>query len=812
MFKMTLLVSLRNFRRDSAYVLINLCGLVLGIACFLLLALFLQSQLSYDRHFNNYQNIYRVADRLHSEDGSVAHRSRTSRELAALLQKDYPDIIDVVRFSPIDRANLSAQMLAFGDDKQYWDNVYYADANVFSMFSHDIILGDPETALSAPSSIAINESVAKHYFGNDNPLGKRLETDFGSFQVTLVFKDLPNNTHFKYPALLSYHNFISNEPTLNYSRSLWFLNAFTYVKMTAPFDQQRIERMTWEIFDNYLAEGGKRIGKKRSFYFEPLADIHLNSIVGGDFPRGNKVALIACALLGVFVLLIACINSMNLAIARSIKRSNEVGLRKILGIGRWQLIGHFLGEATLFAFASLIIATLLVTSLIESGLVNPLIGGGLALNLLDPLTLLALLALGLILGLITGIYPALYLAKVTPKSALSASNRTGTGGKRGLIQQGLVMIQFTFSIAVISGALLMAGQIEFLREQPLGFNDSNLVLVKLRGGEMIRKIPTLKSDLLRDSRIVGAATTLKVPGVDTVPFFAVQVDDGNGTLQSHAVSSAYVDDDFLAMMDIRTAQGRPFDQNELEQERILINNTMAKRLGWTENAVNQRIVIGGNQDTRVMGVVEDFHFESLHQDIQSLIVRRMNIANASPQNSSVTATLMIRVNGERELASTLSFIRQRVQEVDPKHPVEMQLYSEALEAIYGDEQKLLNLVGIFSVLCVLISLMGLFGLSAFTTRQRTKEIGIRKILGATSPEIFSLLCKDLVLLILAASVFASALAYYAISQWLLNFAYRIEINIAVFLLTSAGAITLAFLTIILQGNNTVNRNPASSLR
>ncbi len=190
----------------------------------------------------------------------------------------------------------------------------------------------------------------------------------------------------------------------------------------------------------------------------------------------------------------------------------------------------------------------------------------------------------------------------------------------------------------------------------------------------------------------------------------------------------------------------------------------------------------------------------------------MNIANASPQNSSVTATLMIRVNGERELASTLSFIRQRVQEVDPKHPVEMQLYSEALEAIYGDEQKLLNLVGIFSVLCVLISLMGLFGLSAFTTRQRTKEIGIRKILGATSPEIFSLLCKDLVLLILAASVFASALAYYAISQWLLNFAYRIEINIAVFLLTSAGAITLAFLTIILQGNNTVNRNPASSLR
>ncbi|GAB1267768.1 ABC transporter permease [Aurantivibrio infirmus] len=812
MFKMNLLVTLRNLRKDYAYVFINLSGLILGIACFLILAIFLRTQLSYDRHFKDHQYIYRVADRLHSEDGSIAYRSRTSRELAELLAKNYPDILETVRFTPIDNTNFSAQLLRYDETKLYWENIYYADANVFKLFSHDILYGDPESALLSPGSIAINETVARTYFGDLNPVGLDLESDFGNFKVALVFKDLPTNTHLKYSALVSYQDFISSQPTQNYNRELWFVNAITYLRMDVDLDPQRIESMTWDLYDRYMAEGGARIGKKRSFYLEPLADIHLNSIVGGDQPRGSKFALIACAIMGIFVLAIACINSMNLAIARSIKRSNEVGLRKILGADAPQLILYFLCESMLLSFTALFCALVLVGMLLEQGFMNQLISDKLSFSLIqEPWLIIPIIIFGFLLGLGMGLYPAFYLANISPETALSSSARTGSGGKRGTVQQVLVVLQFTFSIAIISVAFLMASQINFLKNQAVGFNTDNLLLVKLRGSEVLKKIPTIKTALMRDNRVLGVASSLKVPGIDTAPYFAVQVDDGVGTLTSQATSGAWVDDDYLDLMGIKISEGRQFDENEVEHERILINETMSKRLNWRDQAVNKRIVIGGNLDARVMGVVKDFHFESLRQPVESLILRRFDPASLTTQNANLTGTLLVRLSASN-IPSVLNHVRNTLSEQDPSHPPELIFYDQALGQVYTNERRLLNLVVLFAVLSVFISCMGLFGLSSFTTAQRTKEIGIRKILGASRQEILMMLFKDVAGLVAIASVISFALSYYAINQWLDNFSYRIDINLLVFLAISCVAIALAFITIALQGNKTINQNPAQSLR
>ena len=812
MLKMTLLVTLRNLRKDSTYVLINLSGLILGITCFLLLANYLRTQLSYDRHFEGYQHIYRLADRLHSEDGNIAHRAKVSRELAEILERDYPEFTDTLRLSPIDNTNSSAQAIRHGDTQFYWDNVYYADANIFDFFSHSIVYGDPATALAQPSSIAISQRLAETYFGDANPLGETFETDFGNYVITLVYADLPVNTHFKYQALVPFQNFINSQPTENYSRALWFVNAFTYVKLADAHDPKRIEAITWELYKRYMAEGGLRIGKQRSFYLEPLADIHLHSIVAGDQVRGNKFALLASAALGIFVLAIAGINAMNMAIARALKRANEVGLRKLLGADSRQLLGHFLTEAWLLTFTALLFALILVSFVIEQAWFTSLMGSARTLSLLqEPQLIAPILCFGLVLGLIIGLYPALYLSRIKPVSALSNSGRTGSGGDKGWVQRALVVMQFTFSIAIISCTWLMASQIQFLNNQPMGFNSEHLLIAKLRGAEAIRKVPTLKTILGNHPQIVGAAASLKVPGIDPAVFFGIQVDDGAGNLVSQSISAAYVGVDYLPLMGINIVEGRPFDESTLEYERILINETFARRLGDVNSVLNKRVVIGGNVEARIMGVVKDFHFQSLHEPMQSLILRRIQPGGFNPVNNQITASLSIRLTGN-DIENTLDFINSTLTELDPDHLPELQFYEDALREIYGQEANLMSVVALLALLCVFISCMGLFGLSAYTTARRSKEIGIRKILGASSNTLLTMLFKDILPLISVATVLAAFAAYYSMDQWLANFAIRIDINVLIFLITGALAALLAFLTLMLQGNQIVRRNPIHSLR
>lgn len=806
------IVGLRNLRRERLYAAINIAGLSLGIACCLVLALYLRSELTYDRHYPNHENIYRVVNEF-AIKGNDDRFAITSRPLGPMLKADYPEVRDFVRFE--NNANQGGTALRHGDDVRYWENSYFVSPNVFDVFPPKVIYGDPKTALKAGGSIAISETVARHYFGNANPIGETFTTDGGVAQkITLVFADQPANTHLKYDLLFSDQlGFLNDSDNLTQRRNrLWGVGDFTYVVMDPSFKPADWERINDEFYERNMSAIGKQLGGTWHSWLQPLADIHLNSDLNADRPVGNRIYLYGFAAVAVFILAVACINYMNLATARATRRARSVGIRKILGASRGALATQFLGEAVLYALLALVLGVVIVELALTFTPLNTLMGGQVRLDLLHEPALAAwLVALAVAVGVLSGLYPALYLSAWAPLAALTGKHEAGRRNNR--LREGLVLLQFTISAAVIACTLLMIAQMRYVASRSLGFEKENRVVVSLRGADTVEKIDTIRSELGKDAHVLGVASADTLMG-RTLPINVMQVENAEGALDTTTLSHMPVDVDFVKVMGLNVLAGRDFSQRLLTDAGVsmLVNESLVKKMGWAE-PIGKRIQLG-NRAGRVIGVVQDFNFKSLHFAVEPFMLWPLSddLSQVMPINRPfIQRLLVLNISGD-DVSGTLARVQALIQRVDPRHPFEYSFLDEDLDKLYKSEHELTKLIAIFATVCIFIAALGLFGLAAFTTEQRTREIGTRKVLGASTLQIIMMLSRRILVLVGIASVLAAVIAYFAMDEWLADFAYRAAINPFVFVISAAVAAAIGFATVALQSYKTASADPVKSLR
>jgi putative ABC transport system permease protein len=800
--------AVRTFYREKSYALINLSGLSLAIACCLILGLYLRSELTYDRHHVRYKEIFRVVGE-YTTSGNTIRCALTPFPLGPMLKENYPEVKDYVRFGQIERLLIRSEDKAF-----YWEDAYSTDPNVFNIFTHEILYGDPKTALKDPSSAAVSETFARKYFGSDNPIGKTIHAELVPIiprKITLVFRDLPENTHLKYDVLFRIEDLPPGDPR----QMLFNIGLFTYLVMPENYKINDFKTISSSFFARFMEDTGKAIGQTWKSWLEPLADIHLHSDVSYDRPRGNPYYIYGFIAVAVIILVVACINYVSLAIARAAKRSKEIGMRRILGVPRSNLIFRFLSEAMLFSLIALVFGIALVEVALKLTPINDLLGKPLALGLgKEPILLLWMLGLSLIVGVLSGIYPAIYLSSISPLSAIAGSPGKSSRGFR--LRELLVLIQFTVSVVVIACTLVMAMQMRYVSNKPMGFEKHNRVVINLLGLDIIEKYPVIKNELLKDSRIKGISLSQGVPGMEHYTILHSTVDGENGASGKIILANMQVGDDFSEVMGMRLVAGRDFSKRLLTDvgTSFIVNETMVRNRGW-KNPLGKRIQMGGSSG-KVIGVVEDFHAKSLHNAIEPFVLRRFNEefdfkSVPAEQRAGYRSVLIVHIAGSN-IQQTLKFLQEKFAGYDPKHPFEYEFLDDTLNRLYLSEERLMKMVGIFAGICIFISCLGLFGLAAFTTEQRSKEIGVRKVLGASASQIIVMLSRKTLWLVFAGSVVASIVAYYAIDEWLAGFAYRVGIHPLIFVVSTAVVIAVAFITIALQSYKTAQTNPAQTLR
>jgi len=809
-----LAVLFRNLRRERLYAAINIAGLALGIACCLILGLFLKSELTYDQHFKGHESIYRAVNEF-STGGSSDKFSVTSNALGPMLQEQYPQAVKAyVRFQS--NANGGGGVAVRSGDKLFfWEHSYFVDPNIFEVFQHDILYGDPKTALQDGGSIAISETVARKYFGNENPIGKMLTMDSGnSSKVSLVFRDLPANTHLKYDLLFS-NNLpylrLSDNPTQR-RRQLTGVGIFTYLQMTPAFRMSDWKRINDEFVERNMKEALASFNGTWRSWLQPLAEVHLEGGLSYDQPTGNRMYLLGCAAVALIILVIACINYMNLATARATRRARSIGIRKILGASRGMLALQFLGEAILFALIALVLAAVIVEVVLRFTPINTLMGQQVSFNLLlQPQLALWLLALALGMGLVAGAYPAIYLSSWAPLTALTGKHLAGKGNLR--MREFLVLLQFTISATAIACTLLMMAQMYYIANKPLGFERHNRMIVTMRGVATIDKHDSIRNELLRNSSIHGVAIAGVLPG-QNAPINVSQMENEDGSMGPSQVDNFPIGENFEKVLGLQLAQGRDLSSRLLTDvgTNLLVNEALVRKMKWT-SPLGKRIQVRG-QNGRVVGVVKDFNFKSLHTLISPAVMYSLNMdmSQVNDINKPFQQMFLVLDIAPANIGKTLSFVESVMTTADPKHPFEYEFLDAQLDALYKGETALTKLIAIFAAVSIFIACMGLFGLAAFTTEQRTREIGTRKVLGATSWQIVRLLAKPVMILVGIASILAAGLSYFAVDEWLTSFAYRASINWVFFALTLLLAGAVAFVTVTLQSWKTASADPVNSLR
>ncbi len=800
MLKNYVTFALRVLVKNKFYSFINIVGLAAGIACSLIILLYLQDDLTYDKHHLKHERIYRLAS-LFNVAGKDDRFAFTSLELGPMLQEEYPGEIEkVVRF----RRTNQKMLIQFGDRQFYEEHILFADSSVFDVFTHEFVQGDPKTSLRDINSIVITEKLAKRYFGDADPLGKMFESNGQLVKVTGVMKNLPSNSHLTYDALVSYSTLVQGKPNPEQRRNqLWNISDYTYILLPPHRSVATLEKKFPAFYEKYMSAIGKQTGGKFNAGFEPLASLHFsNANLEYDLPLGNRSYMYAFSAIGIFILMLAAINYMNLETARSASRSKEVGMRKVLGTTKQQLISKFLGESVFLAFLSLILALLIVLFILKLTPFNELIQKNLSLNFLhNPLLLFGSLGITLLIGLLSGFYPAFYLSAITTIGALKGVVKTGTSGL--MLRKVLVAFQFTISIGILICTLLMYQQIDFLRNKDLGFYKENVLLIDIQDSLVGNHINYIRSELLKNPNIVAATTANMIPG-EGLGKTLMRVEGKNG-MESATFNLMFVGEDYLKTMGMKLTDGRDFDKARPTDltSGIIINEAAARHLGW-DKPLNKKMTFDDPNmpELRVIGVVKDFNTHSLREPIAPMVMVR------NPRNGG---TLHLRMSGQN-LPETMEFVQKKWSDSGSRLPFQYRFLDESFNKLYASDERQSRLIGVLAYICAFISGLGLLGLSSFTVSQRTREIGIRKALGASVSQIVYLMFKNVMVLVLIAGVVASPLAYYLIQKWLGNFAYQTSINPLIFVLSGVLALLFAFLTISFHSIRAAHANLVNSLK
>lgn len=797
-------VAVRNLWRKKFYTLINITGLAVGLLCAILIGLYIMNELSYDKYNEDYERIYRLESHFTIQE-SDDYFAVTALPLAPAVKLEFPeDVEEYCRFCDMDN-----NLFQIDGKKFFEDNCYYADSTVFDLFSYEMILGNEKEALDDPNEIVLTESFAGKIFGNTNPLGKNLETGYGfSFTVTGVIKDLPVNSHLNFAALGSMitlaqffgpEQFKSLEP-----RFFWNVGFYSFVKLTETGSMDNIMAGYPEFNEKYLAPVGELINSKFMLMSQRLDRIHLHSNLSHDLATGNIDYIYIFGIIAIFLLIIGCINYMNLATAQSAGRATEVGIRKAAGAQRGSLQRQFIMESVITSILALILALFAVELLLPG--FNRSSGMELSLNIADNLNYFGLLfILTIIVGIVSGSYPAFYLSSFKPVEVLKGKLAGGGTTLRKL----LVIVQFSISIIMIIGTLGVMHQLNFIQTTDLGFNKENLVVLTIRDTSAVKNLKTFKEELVKHPNVISGGTSNSVPG-NGFGIIVQRYEGNDGEMNEKGINFLFVDNDYLETMDMHVLEGRNFDpelQTDLE-ESILINQRTAEVLGWGDDAIGKKLDFGaGSGDeaarkTRVIGIIKDFNYASLHNPIDPLLI----LLSEDPLRN-----ITLRVN-QNNIDETLRFIEEKWNEFCPTFPFSYRFLDEDLQKQYEGEQKTSRLFGYFTLICIFIACLGLFGLTAYTTERRIREIGIRKVLGATEASIIVLLTKNFAFLVLISNIIAFPVAWFALRRWLENFAYSAGISIWIFLVSGMAALMIAVITISFRALHAARSNPAESLK
>ncbi|MBS1751753.1 MAG: ABC transporter permease [Bacteroidetes bacterium] len=809
MLKNYLKVAFRNLWRNKIFSSINIIGLATGICCFILIALYVTDELSYDRFNVNAENIYRV-DADINFGGNALKLAVSSDPMGATLKKDYPQVQEYTRIY----ASEGSKLIKKGNEYIDEDKIAYADSTLFNVFTLPALEGDTKTALNEPNTIVISETAAKKYFGTIHATGKTLEVEMKPYKVTAVIKDIPHNSHFHFDFLLSmknvaygFGNFLSH-------------NFHTYILLKPGTDYKVFEKNFDQVIEKYIFPQAKQFmqiasmdefrsaGNKLEYHLMPLLDIHLHSARWPELDTNSNIQYVYIfSAVALFILLIACINFMNLSTARSASRAKEVGIRKVLGTERKNLIRQFLTESTVMAVISLFIAVMAAWLVLP--LFNNISAKSLSLgSILNGPVMLLLIALPVFVGLVAGSYPAFFLSGFKPIVVLKG--KINTGFKKSSLRSALVVFQFFTSIVLIIGTVVIYKQLNYIQTTNLGFNRDQVLIINAAGALNNENSDAFKNEVLKMPGIISGTISSYLPVASSRTDNTYSKDAVMDAKNALSMQTWVVDYDYIKTMGMQIVKGRNFSKDfGTDSSGIILNEAAVKVLGYVDpigKKIYSSFQDGSNNPLSlktytIVGVVKDFHYESLRQNIYPLSLRLgHNSGNVSFKVST------------KNLQELVKIVEAKWKIIAPGMPFSYRFMDEAFDNIYRAEGRIGKVAVIFSMLAILIACLGLFGLVTYMTEQRTKEIGVRKVLGASVPNLVVMLSKDFLKLVFIAAVIAFPVAWWAMRSWLQDFAYRISIEWWFFLLAATIALVIALATVCFKAIKAAMANPVQSLR
>lgn len=805
MFKNYLKIALRNITRHKGYSFINIFGLAIGLAVFMLIALFIKFELSYDRFHEHFDGIYRV-EQILVHQGIENATVDCPCPLYQVLLKDFPEFAAVTRVIVDGPGELSVSE----DIKINAKKVFFTDNSFLDIFSFPLEKGDRSTVLKQPFSIVISQGLAHALFGNKDPVGKTIRYVFPrDFKVTGVLKSIPPNSHLQFDALIS----VSTMP------AIWGKDAFAswsdnlvplYVRLGNNVSPGQVNEKLRFLLKKY--QGKESLNK---LYLKPLSRIHLYSHVNtapginasiNDFGvNGSIENVIIFAVVALFVLIIACINFMNLTTARSVDRAKEVGVRKVSGAPKTTLVKQFLGESILTAALAMLTAVILVEILLPE--FNSIVNRELKIDDLSKGFFPGILVvITLLVGIFSGFYPALVLSSYQPLRVLK--NTFSSGLRKTLLRKSLVILQFFISVILIMGMIIVLQQVNHLLHKDLGFDSEQVLQVRIDNPD-VRKNHLFRSQILENPQVIKAGVSdYKVYSSTNWTKISYDGAPPNRWLK---INVNYVDENLMDTYDMKIVKGRGFSREFVSDggNAVILNETAARMIGW-DDPIGKRILYNIDYRSRnldgaaVVGIVKDYHFLSLHHPITPMMIRLYS-------KEMTGSRFSVKISGQ-DIPKTLSFLEEKFQQVYPQQTFNYQFLDEEFQRVYQEERKFGKVIFYLALLAIFIACLGLFGLASFSTRQRTKEIGIRKIIGATVPGITRLLTSEFLKLTIIATIFAWPIAYILMTQWLQNFPYRVNIHFWVFLASGAAAVLFTLATVSYQAIKTAVANPVEALR
>jgi len=801
MFKNYFIIAVRNLIRQKAYFLINLLGLTIGLTACLLISFYVIDELSYDKFHEKGDRIYRVAYQYKAPSGDIQKHTMSEFRLKETFESYFNQIEEFVRISMP-----GSFYIEFDDKKFYETGVSLVDENFFDVFTYEWIAGDKETALDKPFAAVLTESVAKKFFGDVNPIGKSMlvyhETGEAEITVTGVIKDMPQNAHFHLNIIGSIKTgkYIYNEMVLN---NWGETSQISYILLPENVSVESLRKLSKDFIKQTFGENGTWSGA--DLLFQPLYDIHLKSNTRFEFEaNGNIRNVIIFSIIALFILLIATINYMNLATARSTKRAMEVGIRKILGARRKNLIFQFIGEAIIISFIAIWLSVAFADILLPK--FNQLAGKEINIDWMNNLWIILLTFLvSIVIGIIAGSYPAFVLSSFKPLKVLK--EKVKFSSSNSLLRKILVVSQFTISVALIICTLVVFIQWRYMQNKPLGIDPSNIVMIRNPG---VKQYEAFKQELLKNPDIISVTGSNKRPThklSSNLSYKAENVDS-----EDKSIKLVTVDYDFFETLGNEIIQGRSFSKSISSDEHssFIINETAMKEFGW-ENAVGKTFETytidstGNNwlpRKGQIVGVAKDFHFESIHNKIVPVVFFI---------DHNWRDWMSIKINSSNT-SNTLRYIKTVWNTLNTERYYDPVFYDESIDALYRSEKRFFTLFIIFSILAISIACLGIFGLASFTAEQRTKEIGIRKVMGASVSVIISLINKEFIKLVIISNLIAWPVAWYFMSKWLNNYTYRIDLSIWPFVISGLIAISIALLSVSYQAFKASRTNPVNALR